>query len=275
MTCETDLDANAQSYYAAMVSCDVVDSLGNYVASGSGSDPFDVMGFAQTVISFPGIPGATYIAMGSHSAILILQDYFSDLELGPEQPASWIYYDAFNFGYYQGIPLQYPNSFEWFGPGPEQYRTSAVVLVGQTISKAIRYYTQGELTNLIVGAQQNLPSNCDAVFTNVMGSIYNNASFFASLFATTFIQYPPGSQISLTSVTASTAINQPGRPITLYPDFYPWGIVLPPNFQGAVLTHEQIHRFMGWTDTMVQTAFGLPATNYTENITDFLLRGCQ
>jgi len=131
-TCETDLDANAQNYYSAMVHCTVKDADGNLAASGTDSDVDGWNGYIQVVLTFTGVPGATYTATASHSAVAIMDDYIDDGTLGPRFQNQWVYYDPYNFGLYEGTPAQYDGSYEWFGPGPEQRRLPSTIHTGNT-----------------------------------------------------------------------------------------------------------------------------------------------
>jgi len=65
-TCETDLDAEAQAYYEAIVNCSVVDPNGNAVAVGQYVDHNNQQGFPQVVLTFTGVTGTTYTATGVH-----------------------------------------------------------------------------------------------------------------------------------------------------------------------------------------------------------------
>ncbi len=103
-TCETDLDYDAQAYYAALVNCSVKDSDGNYVASGSYFDQDGSQGYAQVVLTFSGTPGVTYTATGAHDGEMYLGDYVGT---GTRAITGFLYYDYYNFGSFEGSPHDY------------------------------------------------------------------------------------------------------------------------------------------------------------------------
>ncbi|WP_353073500.1 hypothetical protein [Tunturiibacter gelidiferens] len=113
-TCETDLDATTQVFYKATVECTVKDDDGNIVATGRFLDKKGTQGYAQVVLSFPGVPGTNYIASADHSLEVELErsvDPFSG-------QSDW--YDPFNFGDLEKLHDSYRNMYEWFGPGTGQ-----------------------------------------------------------------------------------------------------------------------------------------------------------
>src|ERR1700734_1324550 len=50
------------------------------------------------------------------------------------------------------------------------------------------------------------------------------------------------------SADAATLISQPGRPIELFPNFYPTSAGFPAGFQESILIHEGVHHYTGWLD---------------------------
>jgi hypothetical protein len=275
------LDANAQNYYAAMVHCNVKDVGGNLVAGGTESDVDGWNGYAQVVLTFTGVPGATYTVTGFHSAVAIMDDYIDDGTLGPRYQNQWVYYDPYNFGLYEGAPAQYSGSYEWFGPGPEQRRLPSRIHTGNTTDTQIRYYTQSELQALITNAQAILSPHCDVVFSQVLVPTYTNQSFFNSLRVTAFLQYPLGvpPPPDIDSVAdepqADTLINQTDRPIRLFATFYPTMYGFTAGTQESVLTHEGIHHYTGWDDITVANRLNITPVGYgTQFISDWVQRGC-
>lgn len=79
------------------------------------------------MLTFQGQPGTTYIASSSHLAIYNIVDL-------PEEPHGITYYeDPYNFEYFEAEGVQtYPDSYEWFGPGPEIQTREHVVHTGDT-----------------------------------------------------------------------------------------------------------------------------------------------
>jgi len=248
-TCETDLDATLQGTYQALVSCSVMDTDGNVVASGTAGDPDGEQGYAQAVLTFLGIPGTTYTARGHHGAIAIFIDDNPDDYTKNVYDYNY-YYDPYNFSSFEGAPIEYPVYNDWYGPGPTQTVKLPSIHVGSTTDNKIRYYTQSELQALIANAQAILSPHCDAVFAQVIVPTYTNANFFNSLRVTAFLQYPPGAPNIPESDgrDADTQVDQPGRPIELFPNFYPTKYGFPAGFQESVLTHEGVHHYTGWLD---------------------------
>ncbi len=243
-TCETDLNDDSDSYYLAKVNCVLTDGSGNSLASGN---QVSSTGAAIVVLQVQGMPGTTYIVNGFHSSLI--QYKYDDVDPDERQPTYPTYIDEFNFASLDGgQPAPYNPAYYYEGPGPEEITKTQFEILGQTTSKGIRYYTQGELTNLIAHAQSLFSSKCDAKFAAVVPS-YSNAGFFASLQATTFYQYPYGATGAPASngADAATLVNDPGRPIELFPNFYPYPGQTA-NFQEFVLIHEGLHHFTGWGD---------------------------
>lgn len=97
--CETILNGEADTgYYAARVTCVVVDSSGNTLASGAYSDDGDVNGYADVTLTFTGVPGATYTATGGHTAGLTVP---FDTPIGQPQGLN---FDPLNFYNYVESP---------------------------------------------------------------------------------------------------------------------------------------------------------------------------
>jgi hypothetical protein len=171
-----------------------------------------------------------------------------------EQFLKTIYEDPYNLGnsFESGVDDgHYPDYYDWFGAGPEMQTKEVSLRLGETQKSQTRYYTQTELSQLITSAQSLFSSRCDTDFSNVIGSSsYNKVNFFESLRATSFIQYPPGAPNipAHGSADADTLISQPGRPIDLYPNFYPTAAGFPVGFQEFILIHEGVHHYTGWLD---------------------------
>ncbi len=235
-----------------------------------------------------GVPGTTYIVNGLHS---VLMEYtYDDVDPDERSPSYTTYLDEFNFASLDGgQPSPFGPAYYYEGSGPEDDTRNQFESLGQTTSQGIRYYTQGELTNLIAHGQSLFSSNCDAKFAAVVPSC-SNAGFFASLQATTFYQYPYGAMGTPPSNGADAAIltNVSGRPIELFPNFYPYHGQTA-NFQEWVLIHEGLHHFTGWADYPNQGGtptnandfetkfYSLGYTNQTSNtglFTDWLTASC-
>ena len=247
-TCATSVDESIQYYYNATILCRVNDSTGKLIAAGGKTDTGGQQGAAFAVVSFTGTPGETYTVTGVHSAQFTISHVVNDL---PSNDPYEEYTDEQNFSYYESLPTQtYISNYTWTGPGPPVQERSGTVRVGQTTASAIRYYTLSELTGLITAAQGSLASRCNTVFTQAIGPSYTNAAFFSSLHATTFLQYPLGAPNTPShgSADADTLITQSGRPIRLFPNFYPTKVGLLAGFQSSVLIHEGVHHFTGWLD---------------------------
>jgi hypothetical protein len=273
-TCYTEADNYVAEYYQVKVDCVVKDSNNNVVASEAGSDDSG-QGYVQLVVSFTGVPGETYTATSSHSVFEIYEvEYYND---GDPQPIFLGYDDMYDFGFYSEDPQTYDDYFEWDSPGPETVTRSRLQRAGITQAVRIRYYTQSELNSLIFSAQSLFSSHCDAVFASVIGSSYTNNNFFSQLLLTAFIQYPPGAPNIPESDgrDADTLIDQPGRPIELFPNFYPTASGFPAGFQESILTHEGVHHYTGWDDTTVANNFNITPVGYgTQFISDWIKRGC-
>jgi hypothetical protein len=278
-TCETDLDGALDGNYYSQVTCSVTDQNGTVVASGSAADVDGDIGYAQAVLTFSGTPGSTYTATGFHHAYAVLVTL---------QFLKTVYEDPYNFSSFESGGIQeYPDYYDWYGPGPEEQTKIASIRLGETTATQIRYYTPTELSQLITSAQSLFSPHCDAVFTTVIGSSYTNVNFFESLRATSFIQYPPGApNIPPTNgADAATLVSQPGRPIELFPNFYPtkYGFDFP-AFQQFVLIHEGVHHYTGWYDfssqgspdfqTQFYTSGYRNTTGGSEDFTVWLNAGC-
>lgn len=132
-TCETDLDSDAQGYYYALVDCSVRDSDGNTIASGVSEDQYGIQGYAQVVLTFAGVPGTTYTAIGTHGGVATLSDY---AELPPPQQSGYEYDDEFNFGSFAEHPQTYIDDWNWTGPGPEVLTRQGTLKPGFTEATA-------------------------------------------------------------------------------------------------------------------------------------------
>ncbi|HWZ53064.1 MAG TPA: M23 family metallopeptidase [Granulicella sp.] len=144
-TCETDLGSADDGYYAAQVICVVRDSSGIQQASGAYSDDGDRQGSAAVTLTFTGVPGGTYTAIGQHTAALTVP---FDVPYG--QPA--MYFDELNFERYTESPQSYSYSYEWYGPGPEQTTQHKSLHIGNTMATAT------EVSNL-TPIQHRYPGN--------------------------------------------------------------------------------------------------------------------
>jgi len=129
-TCETDLDADAQNWYEAVVDCSVTNDAGASVVSGQYIDHNGDLGYAQVVLTFAGSFGTTYTAVGTHLAVANLGDYAIP---PPPQRPYYEYDDYYNFGYFasEGYPT-YPVDYTWLGPGPETQRKTSTIKTGST-----------------------------------------------------------------------------------------------------------------------------------------------
>jgi hypothetical protein len=154
-TCETDLDGETQSYYEAIVHCSVVDSQSNLIASGAYTDTNSAQGYAQVVLRFTAVPGTTYTATGTHSAVIYLGDYAIP---EPNQPAQYEYEDVYNFTSLDGSQQTYTNNYDWMGPGPEvQTRRNSLMLGSTTDTR-----TDPKLTCSPNPVVRGIPITCTA-----------------------------------------------------------------------------------------------------------------
>jgi hypothetical protein len=277
-TCETDFDGALDGSYEAEVVCTVTDQNGTVVAHGDNAD-IDGVGYTEVVLTFSGTPGSTYTATSIHHSIAVLVE---------QQQLKTLYEDPFNLSnaYQSEASEDYPNYNDWFGPGPEQQTHTVSIREGETFASKIRYYTPTELSQIITSAQSLFSPHCDAVFASVIGSSYTNINFFESLRDTSIIQYPPGApNIPPTNgADAATLINQPGRPIELFPNFYPTTAGFPAGFQEFILIHEGLHHYTGWYDfpspgvldfeTQFFSSGYRNTTNTTNDFTVWLTSGC-
>jgi hypothetical protein len=123
-TCETDFDGALDGSYEAQVVCTVTDQNGTQIANGDNAD-IDGVGYTQVVLTFAGTPGSTYTATGIHHAIavLVVQQYLKTL-----------YEDPYNLSnsYQSEASEDYPNYYDWFGPGPEEQTKTISIRLGET-----------------------------------------------------------------------------------------------------------------------------------------------
>jgi RHS repeat-associated protein len=133
------------------------------------------------------------------------------------------------------------------------------------------------ISTLIDYGQAHLAPRCNSAFSHVIPR-YTNARFFSALRRASIQQYPPGSPnipSHALGIDADTAINQPGAPIRLFPNFYGNNT----SYQAFVLIHEGIHHFTQWTDSQIFnnfSSYGLQPQNYgTADITTWLQGGCR
>jgi RHS repeat-associated protein len=137
--------------------------------------------------------------------------------------------------------------------------------------------TAVSIPSLIDYGQAHLAPRCNSAFSHVIPR-YTNARFFNALRRASIQQYPPGSPnipSHALGIDADTAINQPGAPIRLFPNFYGNNT----SYQAFVLVHEGIHHFTQWTDSQIFnnfSSYGLQPQNYgTADITTWLQGGCR
>ena len=104
--------------------------------------------------------------------------------------------------------------------------------------------------------------------------------FLSEMENTTYYQYPvPYSGPPHTSsAEANTKTDGPmsGRFTNLFADFF----VDTPQRQSAILVHENLHRYTGWSDDRVFRKFAGQGLTHkdpyqTDEITQWVLRGCQ
>jgi hypothetical protein len=127
-TCETDLDGALDGNYYSNVLCNVTDQNGTQIASGSAGDVDGDLGYAQVVLTFSGTPGSTYTATGFHRAIAVLV---------VEQFEKTLYEDPYNFSSFESDGIQdYPNYYDWYGPGPDEQTKIASIRLGETWATA-------------------------------------------------------------------------------------------------------------------------------------------
>jgi hypothetical protein len=275
-TCETDIDWASHGYYEPSVVCQLTDGDGNVLASGQYFDDSDDVS-AVVVLQIQGIAGTNYIATGRHLALISIP--LDNPDPQPGEPEEY-YLDEYNISYFgDGYYTTYPDSYTWYGPGPETDTPAHVLLMGNTTGSGLRYYTPGELTQLITSAQSLFSSHCDAVFASVIGPSYTNINFFESLLATPIIQYPNAPPTDPPpygpSTVADTLTNRDGRPIRIFKPFYPTKYGFTAGYQESVLTHEGIHHYTGWDDSTVTNSFGITPGSYgTEYISNWIARGC-
>jgi hypothetical protein len=142
--------------------------------------------------------------------------------------------------------------------------------------------TPAELNALLTKAKA-LAAACSDVFNSKMGSGYSLSTFDSDMQNANYIQLP---NTPNGSVEASTSNTGPisGRDTTLYADFYL--DTVDAERQPAVLAHENIHRYTGWTDADVFAAFqnsgmtpdevaAAKSFHNTDGITTWILRGCK
>jgi len=82
------------------------------------------------VLTFTGVPGATYIATGRHRAIPYVPDYNNDGYLVPD--CSIDYFNFSSFAASESGTPPYDDSYEWYGPGPELMRRARPISIGST-----------------------------------------------------------------------------------------------------------------------------------------------
>jgi len=162
--CETILNGEADTgYYAARVTCVVVDSSGNTLPSGAYSDDGDVNGYADVILTFTGVPGATYTATGGHTAGLTVP---FDAPIGQPQGLN---FDPLNFYNYVESPTQtFQDGYDWLGPGPEVTTRLKTLHIGNTIASATASacptsVTLNSLTPISITTDSNLRTGYGAM----------------------------------------------------------------------------------------------------------------
>lgn len=132
-TCETDLDADAQAYYGAQVTCALKDGDDTVLAVGNYADHQGALGYAQVVLTYQGVPGNIYFATGTHLGFLTLG---SDPVEGQPQT----YFDYYNIAAFNDYFLEgnsfFPTTYSFTGPGPQQERRSDTVKGANTVDQA-------------------------------------------------------------------------------------------------------------------------------------------
>jgi hypothetical protein len=126
-------------------------------------------------------------------------------------------------------------------------------------------------------ASQPLLNSCKVPFSREIPG-FSMGTFLNRMHNATYEQHPythPGGSSSVESDTDSTGPIF-ARTTRLYPDFF----VDTPERQGAVLDHENIHRYTGWDDARVFREFARDGLNRnspygTDEITQWILRGCK
>jgi hypothetical protein len=128
-------------------------------------------------------------------------------------------------------------------------------------------------------ATQPLLNSCRVPFSREIPG-FSMGTFLNRMHNATYTQYPdPATNpMGLSSVEANTDNTGPmSRRVTrLYPDYF----TDTPERQGAILDHENIHRYTGWDDPHVFRTFahdGLVRKDPygTDEITQWILRGCK
>jgi hypothetical protein len=111
-TCETDLDTLTEEYYKAGIECTVKDHNGKVIASEEGWDA-GARGFVQVVLTFTGVPGETYKAVGGH---LLNELYTVECNDEPPPPFGVPYYeDVYDFNLFADVNT-FNKSFEFVSP---------------------------------------------------------------------------------------------------------------------------------------------------------------
>jgi hypothetical protein len=101
-------------------------------------------GTTTAIIGFAGVPGTTYTATGTRSAtISYLDEDYSDT-LNPTD-----FYYAYNFSSFESPVETYPDTYDWFGPGPPEGWTTSSVQTGNTT--ATKNYTKATISLAFTG----------------------------------------------------------------------------------------------------------------------------
>ena len=128
-------------------------------------------------------------------------------------------------------------------------------------------------------ATQPLLNSCKVAFSREIPG-FSTGSFLNRMHNANYTQYPDPATNPLhpSSVEANTDNTGPmsRRATRLYPDYF----ADTPARQGAVLAHENIHRYTGWDDARVFREFARDGLdrhnpNGTDEITEWILRGCK
>jgi len=122
-TSETDLDYSIQAYYTAKVSGTLRDQNYTPLASGTRMDTTQD-GFVDVVLQVTAQPGTQYTVVSIHTAIAGTYS----VETG-----GWYnYYDYYNLEWFASEGIDYPDEFDFIGPGPVTTTRAPNISPGET-----------------------------------------------------------------------------------------------------------------------------------------------
>jgi len=157
------------SYFAGMYYCISVTVYLTTEGQWAGNSAWDgcVDGYAYTQATLPYDPNAEYNVDGEHTA----EPYYRD-DLGA-------LIDYYNFQtYLEGIPVYYPSSYEFLGPGPRRPSIGAILL-GTTFALFSQGTRHGQPHHLKVVSDSTTTESCGSKRRKIKLKVVDSAGRYA------------------------------------------------------------------------------------------------